>query len=93
MCGLDSVFCERRPERSVEVLRIEVCTPLSADRYRQMLPPPINRVFPRHRPLQAGYATVTDDYRQVTQPSQTVTDRCYSRHKRLQTCNTPATDR
>ena len=32
MCGLNSVFCERRAERSVEVLRREVCTPLSADR-------------------------------------------------------------
>ena len=56
MCGLDWVFCERRSHRSVEVFRIEVCTPLSADRYRQMLPPPINRVFSRHRPLETGEA-------------------------------------
>ena len=60
MCGLDSVFCERRPERSVEVFRIEICAPLPTDRYRQMLPPPINRVFPRRRPLPTVDSPISD---------------------------------
>ena len=93
MCSLDSVFCERRPERSFEVFKIEVCTALSADRYTQMLPPPINRVFRHHRPLPTVDSPITDHYRQVTQPSQTVTGRCYSRHRPLQTGDSPISDR